>query len=75
MSNSTHCPFCALQCGMHVDGRPDAVTIAGNPHFPVNKGGLCIKGWNAGATLAHAERLTRPLVRSAAGTLEPATWE
>jgi NAD(P)H-dependent nitrite reductase large subunit len=60
---------------MHVDGRPDAVTIAGNPHFPVNKGGLCIKGWNAGATLAHAERLTRPLVRSAAGTLEPATWE
>ena len=60
---------------MHVSGQPDAVAIAGNTHFPVNKGGLCVKGWNAGGTLAHAERLTRPLVRHAGGTLEPATWE
>jgi NAD(P)H-dependent nitrite reductase large subunit len=60
---------------MHVGGRPDAVEIAGNAHFPVNKGGLCVKGWSAGGTLAHRERLTVPLVRAASGELIPATWE
>src|SRR5688572_11650020 len=75
MAQSTHCPFCALQCGMHVGGRPGAVEIAGNHQFPVNKGGLCVKGWSAGGTLAHRERLTVPLVRDAGGELRPATWE
>ena len=75
ISQTTHCPYCALQCGMHLAGTPDAVTIAGNPRFPVNKGGLCVKGWSAAGTLAHPERLTTPLVRDAAGTLQPATWD
>jgi len=75
MSEPTHCPYCALQCGMHVSGRRETVEITGNPHFPVNKGGLCVKGWSAGKTLAHPERLTTPLVRDARGTLQPVTWE
>ncbi len=60
---------------MHVGGRPGAVEIAGNHQFPVNKGGLCVKGWSAGGTLTHRERLTVPLVRDAGGELRPATWE
>jgi assimilatory nitrate reductase catalytic subunit len=72
---STHCPYCALQCGMHITGTPGAVEIAGDTHFPVNKGGLCIKGWTSAEALSHPERLRHPLVRSANGTLEEATWD
>jgi assimilatory nitrate reductase catalytic subunit len=34
-----------------------------------------VKGWSAGETLAHPERLRSPLVRDADGRLTPATWE
>ncbi|GAC1357741.1 MAG: molybdopterin oxidoreductase family protein [Ktedonobacteraceae bacterium] len=36
---------------------------------------MCVKGWSAPATLVHSERLLSPLVRSASGELEPATWD
>jgi assimilatory nitrate reductase catalytic subunit len=64
-----------LQCGLHLAGTRESPAIMGNPKFPVNKGGLCVKGWTAGATLAHADRLTTPLVRGADGRLAPATWD
>ena len=70
----THCPYCAMQCGMSVI-RSGTVSVAGNAEFPVNAGGLCVKGWSAAATLAHPERLLTPLVRDASGTLAPATWD
>ena len=55
---------------------PDgALSIAGDPEFPVNAGALCLKGFTAGDTLAHPERLIAPLVRNAAGQLVPASWE
>jgi len=41
---------------------------------PVNRGSLCIKGWNAFAFVAHPERLTRPLIRKN-GALVPAGWD
>lgn len=71
----THCPYCALQCGMYLQGSPTSVEIVGNQHFPVNKGRLCVKGWTAGATLAHPGRLRTPLARNASGVLEPVTWD
>ncbi len=74
-TTATHCPYCALQCGMHIAGDREAPEVLGNAKFPVNKGGLCIKGWSAGATLAHPDRLTTPLVRSEDGALVPASWE
>jgi assimilatory nitrate reductase catalytic subunit len=74
-TTATHCPYCALQCGMHVAGSREAPEVLGNARFPVNKGGLCVKGWSAGATLAHPDRLTTPLVRSADGALVAATWD
>ncbi|MGA9519919.1 MAG: molybdopterin oxidoreductase family protein [Myxococcaceae bacterium] len=73
-AEKTHCPYCAFQCGIQVTGSPEQPVIAGDPAFPVNRGQLCVKGWNAGATLAHAERLRTPLVRARNGRLEPATW-
>jgi assimilatory nitrate reductase catalytic subunit len=74
-SVATHCPYCALQCGLHLVGSGENVGIAGNAKFPVNEGGLCIKGWSAAATLFHPDRLVTPLIRDAAGRFAPASWE
>src|SRR3982751_4744400 len=69
-SVDTHCPYCALQCGMTLD-----LTEAGRVEvrardFPTNRGGLCQKGWTAAELLDHPERLTTPLLHG-----EPATWD
>ena len=70
----THCPYCALQCGVRLlDG--DRPALEGDPSFPVNKGALCIKGWTSAELLRHPERLLAPLVRDAHGALVPATWD
>jgi assimilatory nitrate reductase catalytic subunit len=49
--------------------------IRADPDFPVNRGQMCIKGFNAGALLEVRERLTSPLLRNAAGVLRPVSWE
>ncbi|WP_328925618.1 molybdopterin oxidoreductase family protein [Streptomyces sp. NBC_00190] len=77
---ATHCPYCALQCGMNLRSAPGVVDGAGvtveeRPDFPVNRGALCGKGRTAPAVLSSRVRLTGPLVRTHAGQLEPATWE
>lgn len=71
----THCPYCALQCGMNLTPEQDGgVAVVERPDFPVNRGALCGKGRTAPAVLSSSIRLTTPLVRNA-GVLEPATWE
>ncbi|WXB12705.1 molybdopterin oxidoreductase family protein [Pendulispora albinea] len=60
---------------MRIAGSPAEPSISGDPDFPVNRGSLCIKGWSSGATLAHPERLTTPLVRNLRGFLDPASWD
>ncbi|MCH5677496.1 molybdopterin oxidoreductase family protein [Streptomyces gilvus] len=78
MQNSvtpTHCPYCALQCGMNLTPTPDGtVEVGERTDFPVNRGALCGKGRTAPAVLSSRVRLTSPLVRSG-GTLVPATWD
>jgi assimilatory nitrate reductase catalytic subunit len=54
---------------------PGGAAVEPNPRFPVNKGGLCIKGWSAASLLAHDERLLHPLVRGADGQLHAAGWD
>ncbi|WP_326723271.1 MULTISPECIES: molybdopterin oxidoreductase family protein [unclassified Streptomyces] len=71
----THCPYCALQCGMNLTPTPDGgVEVTERADFPVNRGALCGKGRTAPALLSSRVRLTSPLIRRA-GTLEPATWD
>ncbi|MGW3411843.1 molybdopterin oxidoreductase family protein [Streptomyces sp. NPDC000888] len=71
----THCPYCALQCGMNLAPTPDGgVEVTERADFPVNRGALCGKGRTAPALLSSRVRLTSPLIRRA-GTLEPATWD
>jgi len=69
MPVDTHCPYCALQCGMRLDGRRVEPR-----DFPVNRGGLCQKGWTAATLLDSPGRLTTPLVRTG-GELRETTWD
>ncbi|MEV6402853.1 molybdopterin oxidoreductase family protein [Streptomyces bobili] len=74
-STPTHCPYCALQCGMNLSPTPEGgVEVTERVDFPVNRGALCGKGRTAPAVLSSRVRLTSPLVRSG-GTLVPATWD
>ncbi|MFB8771347.1 molybdopterin oxidoreductase family protein [Streptomyces broussonetiae] len=71
----THCPYCALQCGMNLTPAPDGtVEVTERADFPVNRGALCGKGRTAPAVLSSRVRLTSPLVRRD-GDLAPATWD
>ena len=81
-SVATHCPYCALQCGMRLvdsEGTESkftrTLTVAPRPDFPTNKGGMCRKGWTAANLLTHPDRLTSPLLRNGDGVLTPATWD
>lgn len=86
---ATHCPYCALQCGMNLAMNPadscraDALRESAGfalrvlpRDFPTNKGGLCQKGWTSTDLLRHPERLTTPLIRdNRKDSFRPATWE
>ncbi|WP_100448340.1 molybdopterin oxidoreductase family protein [Glycomyces xiaoerkulensis] len=61
----THCPYCALQCGMRLEEN-EAGTVTASPRG----GGMCKKGWTAPELLDHPERITTPLLRG-----EPVSWD
>ncbi|MEU5883843.1 molybdopterin oxidoreductase family protein [Spirillospora sp. NPDC047279] len=70
----THCPYCALQCGMTLSGTP--VRVTPREDVPANQGGLCQKGWTAAEMLTVPDRLTTPLMRARrGGPLEPCGWD
>ncbi|WP_435613540.1 molybdopterin oxidoreductase family protein [Streptomyces sp. bgisy159] len=75
-STPTHCPYCALQCGMNLTpAQQGGVEVRDRTDFPVNRGALCGKGRTAPQVLSSRVRLTSPLVRAGDGTLAPATWD
>ncbi|HEY0815683.1 MAG TPA: molybdopterin oxidoreductase family protein [Pseudonocardia sp.] len=73
----SHCPYCSLQCGIELTARADGVLdLAGREDFPVNRGGLCIKGAGAAELIAHPDRLTTPLARDRrSASLRPVSWD
>src|SRR3954462_5849832 len=74
-TTDTHCPYCALQCGMTLRPSGDSVQVHARD-FPTNRGGLCQKGWTSAELLTHPDRLTSPMVRDVkGGTLRPASWD
>ncbi|GAB3689720.1 molybdopterin oxidoreductase family protein [Saccharopolyspora tripterygii] len=70
---NTHCPYCALQCGTRLAQERSAVSVRPTD-FPVNRGGLCQKGWTAPALLEVPDRLRLPQVRRG-GELVPSSWD
>ena len=72
----THCPYCALQCGMGLESGPDGTAVVTSRNFPTNRGGLCQKGWTAAELLTSPARLTTPLMRARkTEELRPVSWD
>lgn len=74
-STLTTCPYCGCGCGFYleaVDGRLIGTTPSETS--PVNKGRLCVKGWNAHEFVQNPKRLKTPLIRKD-GDLQEATWD
>jgi anaerobic selenocysteine-containing dehydrogenase len=72
---NTSCAQCPAGCGVRVrvvEGR--AVRIEGNPHNPLNQGGIGPRGLSALQGLYDADRIPGPLLRTG-GRLEPVSWE
>lgn len=71
----TVCPYCGTGCMFNLvseNGKLGGIEPA--PSGPVNRGSLCVKGWNAFAFVGHPDRLTNPLVRKD-GKLTPVSWD
>jgi len=74
LGTDTHCPYCALQCGMTLVRAGGRITVQPRD-FPTSGGGLCRKGWAAADLLDVPDRLTAPLVRAGRGEpLRPVSW-
>ena len=71
----THCPYCALQCGMQLIPNGSGFNVEARD-FPTNRGGLCQKGWTCAELLESPSRLRSPLIRDSKHTgLRPASWD
>ena len=71
----TICPFCGCGCSFYLVTENGRVAgIEPSPLNPVNRGMLCVKGWNAYAFIDSPDRLTRPLIRKE-GRLVESSWE
>jgi assimilatory nitrate reductase catalytic subunit len=71
----THCPYCAVQCGLNLLVEKDHV-VGFEPRydFPVNEGRLCPKGVTAYLQVHHPDRLLFPLIKRE-GMFHRATWD
>lgn len=71
----THCPYCAVQCGMNLLVEKNHV-VGFEPRydFPVNEGRLCPKGVTAYLQTHHPDRLLYPLIKRN-GMFERASWD
>ncbi len=72
---STHCPYCAVQCGMNLlVEKGHVVGFEPRYDFPVNEGRLCPKGVTAYLQAHHPDRLQYPLIKRN-GMFERASWD
>ncbi|HEY8559233.1 MAG TPA: formate dehydrogenase subunit alpha [Pyrinomonadaceae bacterium] len=71
----THCPYCAVQCGMNLLVEKNKV-VGFEPRydFPVNEGRLCPKGVTAYLQNHHPDRLLHPLIKRN-GEFQEAKWD
>ena len=71
----TTCAYCGCGCNFYLEVL-DGQIIGTIPSktSPVNRGKLCIKGWNIHEFVQSPERLTQPLLRKN-GALTEASWE
>jgi assimilatory nitrate reductase catalytic subunit len=71
----THCPYCAVQCGMNLlVAKGHVVGFEPRYDFPVNEGKLCPKGVTAYLQVHHPDRLLYPLIKKN-GKFVRASWD
>jgi nitrate reductase NapA len=69
------CRFCGTGCHVQVGVRNGKVeAIAGDPDADVNKGLLCVKGYNVGGILYGKDRIKHPMLR-VNGELKKISWD
>jgi len=71
----TTCPYCGCGCEMlleTLDGK--LIEPVPSKTNPMNRGRLCIKGWNTHEFVQSPNRLTKPLLRKN-GKLEEVSWD
>jgi formate dehydrogenase alpha subunit len=69
------CPYCGCGCGLLLqvlDG--ELVGVLPQKNHPINRGALCIKGWNSWQFVNNKDRLTTPLMKKN-GKFEPVSWD
>jgi predicted molibdopterin-dependent oxidoreductase YjgC len=71
----TTCAYCGCGCNFYLevlDGQ--IIGTIPSKSSPVNRGKLCIKGWNIHEFVQSPERLTQPLLRKN-GALTEVSWD
>ncbi len=72
---STVCPYCGCGCGLYVHVEKDIITgVSPVRNHPVNKGSLCVKGWNCFEFVQHPGRLKYPLIKKD-GVFKKSSWD
>ncbi len=72
---STICPWCGCGCGLYLHVEQNVITgVSPIRTHPVNKGTLCVKGWNCYEFVQHPDRLQYPLLRDG-GALRRVSWD
>jgi anaerobic selenocysteine-containing dehydrogenase len=70
------CGYCSTGCSLNIHLKNgQAVGLTPATDYPVNLGMACPKGWEALAVLDAPDRATTPLLRNAAGEMEPVSWD
>lgn len=52
-----------------------AIEVRADPDFPVNRGQMCVKGFNSAGLVDHPERVHTPLLRGRDGVLRKVSWD
>ncbi|MBI4625612.1 MAG: molybdopterin oxidoreductase family protein [Verrucomicrobia bacterium] len=77
-TTSSVCGFCSTGCALkiHLNEKGEAINLTADPHYPVNLGMACPKGWEVLTPLAAPDRAITPLLRDPhTGELAAVTWE
>jgi anaerobic selenocysteine-containing dehydrogenase len=71
------CTLCEAMCGLEVtlDSHGEVVALRGHDDDPLSRGHVCPKALALPDIQDDPDRLRRPLVRDASGTLREATWD
>jgi len=73
---ASRCGECSAGCGVLIRTREGrALKVEGNPHHPINRGGLCAHGQSTLQSLYDPDRIREPIKRDVGGAFAPIGWK